>query len=138
MATTKQRPDRIRLNVLEPPAGAGEPLMDEAVRDRDEIAVDVRGLDDESAIGMMLSPRSLAPSASAPMKILGLMPTSEDARSASVASVNAFAESKASRPPIRRLCSTCSTRSSTSAAPHNRKRRPFARRSGSDGFELPL
>lgn len=50
MATTKEPPSRIRLSVLEPPSPCREPLMDEAVRDRDEIAVDVRGLDDESAI----------------------------------------------------------------------------------------
>ena len=53
MATTTDRPDRIRLSVLEPPCRCSEPLMDEAVRDRDEVAVDVRGLDGESAIGVV-------------------------------------------------------------------------------------
>ena len=53
MATTKDQPDRIRLSVLEPPCRCREPLIDEAVRDRDVIAVDMRGLEGESAIGAL-------------------------------------------------------------------------------------
>jgi hypothetical protein len=54
MATTKARPDRIRLSVLEPPCRCREPMMDEAARDREEIPMDVRALPGEEAIGLVL------------------------------------------------------------------------------------